>query len=452
MHGYGRAGDSRGSLGESILSSPRSAAPGVEAINRFVRNESELFAEQVPLREIASAAGTPCYVYSAGAIRTRFAMLANAFDSVSHRIHFAMKANSNLSVLRLLQGLGAGVDIVSGGELYRARVAGFASRDVVFSGVGKSVREIETALEEGVGLINVESEAELLVVDHVAARLGVIAPIALRINPEVTVETPHAYIRTGEKGQKFGIPRDDVARLATLISTLKHVKLRGVGMHLGSQIANADPMRAALPRLLDAVATVRAAGHTLEYMDVGGGLAVAYGENDSDADLEDYATLVRQAASDTGLTLLLEPGRYIVADAGLLLTEVVFRKHSAGKDFVITDAGMNDLVRPALYQAFHAIEPVRNESRTIVADVVGPICESGDCFARDRLMADVSAGDLLAIRTSGAYGYTMASNYNSRPRPAEVLVDENRFAIATERERNEDLVRLERANLQWRTV
>jgi len=418
----------------------------------FPRREGVLCVEGVPLPAIAAAAGTPCYVYSAGSIRARYARLSAAFDGVPHHIHFAMKANSNLSVLRLLQELGAGVDIVSGGELYRARVAGFAASDVVFSGVGKSIREIESALEDGVGLINVESEPELIAIDAVANRLGAIASVALRVNPEVTVDTPHAYIKTGEKGQKFGIPRDDVARIARLIRELPHVRLRGVGMHLGSQIANADPMRDALPRLLEAIVTVRAEGHAIEFMDVGGGLAVAYGPGDVEADVESYARLVREAALETGLTLLLEPGRFIVADAGVLLTQVLFRKHAAGKDFVVTDAGMSDLVRPALYQAYHAIEAVQETTGVVTADVVGPICESGDFFAKDRVMPDSHAGALLAIRTAGAYGYTMASNYNSRPRPAEVLVDADRFAIITERERYEDLVRLERAHLQWRTA
>lgn len=438
-------------MGSGVLTPPAAAPDDASAV-AFARHAGVLHVEAVPLPVIAAAAGTPCYVYSANAIRARYHRLDAAFAGVPHRIHFAMKANSNFSVLRLLLELGAGVDIVSGGELYRARVAGFAARDVVFSGVGKSVREIERALEDGVGLINVESEAELLTIDAIAERLGVVASIAIRVNPEVTVETPHAYIRTGEKGQKFGIPRDDVERLAKLILDLPHLRLRGIGMHLGSQIANADPMRDALPRLLDAIATARAEGHAIEFMDVGGGLAVAYGPGDVEADVDGYAQLVREAAQATGLTLLLEPGRFIVADAGVLLTEVLFRKHAAGKDFVVTDAGMSDLVRPALYQAYHSIDAVRDAIGTVTADVVGPICESGDFFARARELPDVHAGDLLAIRTAGAYGYTMASNYNSRPRPAEVLVDGDRFAVITDRERYEDLVRLEHAHLQWRTT
>ncbi|HYW31354.1 MAG TPA: hypothetical protein VE869_07615, partial [Gemmatimonas sp.] len=238
--------------------------------------------------------------------------------------------------------------------------------------------------------------------------------------------------------------------MAELARALPAVRLLGVGMHLGSQITNADPMRDALPRLLEAVATVRQAGHALEYIDVGGGLAVPYEPHEAEADLDDYARSVREAALSTGLTLLLEPGRYIVADAGLLLTEVLFRKHAAGKDFVVTDAGMSDLVRPALYQAYHGIEAVVDTGGSVTADVVGPICESGDFFAKDRALPDVQAGALLAVRTAGAYGYTMASNYNSRARPAEVLVDADRFAVVTERERYEDLVRLELAHLHWR--
>jgi diaminopimelate decarboxylase len=418
----------------------------------FTRERGVLFAEDVPLPAIAEDVGTPCYVYTANTIRARFNALDAAFAGAPHHIHFAMKANSSLAVLRILQELGAGVDIVSGGELFRAREAGFTGRDIVFSGVGKTVREIEQALDEEVRLINVESEAELLTIDAVAAGRDVRAPIAIRVNPEVTVDTPHAYIRTGEKGQKFGIPRDDVERIALLARDLPHVVLKGLGMHLGSQIANADPMRDALPRLLDVVRRVRAQGHPLEYLDVGGGLAVPYAPGEPTADIRDYADLILSATRDLGLHLLLEPGRFIVADAGVLLTRVLYRKHAAGKDFIVTDAGMNDLVRPALYQAFHDIEPVVTTGGSVTADVVGPICESGDFYAKDRTLPDVQAGDLLAVRTAGAYGYTMASNYNSRPRPAEVLVERGRYAVITERERLEDLVRLERAHLQWRSA
>lgn len=417
----------------------------------FTRIGGAVYAENVPLSVIAADVGTPCYVYSANTIRRRYATLEHAFSNVPHHIHFAMKANSNLSILRLLQELGAGVDIVSGGELFRAREAGFGGSDVVFSGVGKTRREIEQALDDRVLMINVESEAELFAIDAIAAQRGVVAPVAIRVNPEVTVNTPHEYIKTGEKGQKFGIPRDDVPRVAANILELQHVQLKGIGMHLGSQISNADPMRDALPRLLAVIAEVRAQGHALEYMDVGGGLAVPYEPHDVAADVYDYATLVSDAVRETGLQLMLEPGRFLVADAGVLLTEVLYRKHAAGKDFIVTDAGMNDLMRPALYKAFHQIDPVIETDGDVTADIVGPICESGDFYAKDRTLPNVQAGQLLVVRTAGAYGYTMSSNYNSRPRPAEVLVDGDRFAVITERERYEDLVRLERAHLQWRT-
>ena len=416
------------------------------------RQGGDLYAEGVPMTVVATAVGTPCYVYSANTIRARYQRLVSAFHETSPRIHYAMKANSSLAILRLLREMGAGVDIVSGGELYRARAAGYTGADIVFSGVGKTVEEIGQALDASVLLINVESEAELLTIDAVARARGVVAPIAIRVNPEVTVETPHAYIRTGEKGQKFGIPRDDVERIAALALSLRNVALRGLGMHLGSQIANADPMRDAIPRLLEVVDRVRAQGHALRFLDVGGGVAVPYAPGEQSADVEDYAALVESTTRETGLQLLLEPGRFLVAEAGVLLTTVLYRKHAAGKDFVVTDAGMNDLMRPALYQAYHAIEAVTDAPGEVTADVVGPICESGDFFAKDRQLADVHAGELLAIRATGAYGFSMASNYNSRPRPAEVLVDGARFAIITERERYEDLVRLEQAHLQWRSA
>ncbi len=423
-----------------------------EQAEAFGRRNGLLHAEGVSLEAIADAVGTPCYVYCAQTIAARFARLERAFAGVPHRIHFAMKANSNRAVLERLQQLGAGADIVSGGELFRARAAGFQGRDIVFSGVGKTVAEMNQALDEQVLLINVESEAELVAIDAVAGARGMVAPVAIRVNPEVTVETPHAYIKTGEKGQKFGIPRDDVERIAALAMSLPHVALRGLGMHLGSQIANAEPLRNALPRLLDVLAQVRAQGHAISHLDVGGGLAVPYEPGEPLADVEDYARLIIEATRALDVQLVLEPGRFLVADSGALLMRVLYRKHAAGKDFVVTDAGMNDLMRPSLYQAYHNIVPVRDVPSTVTADVVGPICESGDFYAKDRTMANVQAGDLLVVQTAGAYGFTMASNYNSRPRPAEVLVDGTQFALATEREQLEDLVRRERAHLQWRSA
>ncbi|MEO7360286.1 MAG: diaminopimelate decarboxylase, partial [Gemmatimonadaceae bacterium] len=297
----------------------------------FARRDGVMYVEGVSLPTIAASVGTPVYVYSANTIRARYNRLEQAFAGVPHHIHFAMKANSNLSVLRLLQELGAGVDIVSGGELYRANEAGFGGNDVVFSGVGKTARELELALEHRVLLINVESEAELYALNAVAEKRGVVAGVAIRVNPEVTVDTPHEYISTGQKGAKFGIPIDDVARIANVITELPHVKLLGLGMHLGSQIATVDPMRDALPRLLAVIDTVRKLDHELQFMDVGGGLSVPY-EGEAEADIEGYAQVVSEAVRGTGLELLLEPGRFLVAESGVLLTEVLYRKHAAGKD------------------------------------------------------------------------------------------------------------------------
>jgi diaminopimelate decarboxylase len=442
-------------VGQGVLevtaSAPGNMESAIAGVSGFSRRAGVMYAEGVPLPAIAASVGTPTYVYSANTIRARYDRLEKAFAGVPHHIHFAMKANSNLSVLRLLQEMGAGVDIVSGGELYRAREAGFGGGDVVFSGVGKTARELDLALEHRVLLVNVESEAELYALNAVAEQRDVVAGVAIRVNPEVMVNTPHEYISTGQKGQKFGIPIDDVSRIAAIVRDLSHVKLLGLGMHLGSQIATVDPMRDALPRLLGAIAEVRAQGHQLQYMDVGGGLSVPY-EGEAEADIDGYARVVADAVKETGLHLLLEPGRFLVAESGVLLTQVLYRKHSAGKDFVVTDAGMSDLMRPALYRAYHHIEAVVESASTVTADVVGPICESGDFFAKERVMGDVGAGELLAIQTAGAYGYAMASNYNSRPRPAEVLVDGDRYAVVTERERFEDLVRLERAHLQWRNT
>lgn len=434
-------------MGEGVLT------PG------FVRVDGEMFAEGVPLERIAAAVGTPTYVYSAGRIREQYRRLESALmaalPDIPHRIHFSVKANSNLAVLRTLQEMGAGVDIVSAGELYRAREAGFGGADVVFSGVGKTAEELSQALTDQVLFINVESEGELLVLDAVAEARGVVAPVTLRINPEVTVESPHAYIRTGEKGHKFGIPYDDAEHVALLAHSLRNVRLVGLDMHIGSQISTWAPYEDALTRIKPLIATLRAAGiDTLQWLDIGGGLGVTY-EDEAPADLERFAAGVAASVRGLGLSLVFEPGRFLVAEAGVLLARVLYRKRSGGKEYIITDAGMNDLVRPSHYQAYHRIDVVRepaNDGAVVVADVVGPVCESGDFLALAREMPDVEPGALLAVQTTGAYGFVMASNYNSRPRPAEVLVEGDCFAIVTERERLEDLVRLERAHLQWRNV
>jgi diaminopimelate decarboxylase len=427
-------------VGESVLTEALARAGGV------------MRCEDVPLPQVAEAVGTPTYVYSTAAVRHQYRALDQALGAVPHRIHYSVKANGNLAVLRLLQTLGAGVDIVSGGELYRARLAGFQGGDVVFSGVGKTAEEIRQALRGRVRLINIESEPELQVVAAEAKKLGVTAPVALRVNPEVDVSSPHAYIKTGERGTKFGISYSEVRELAKQVQRLPSVRLDGLDMHLGSQIAGMAPFAAGIDRLLVLYDELRTDGFdTLRYLDAGGGLAVAY-DDETPTDACEFAAVVAAAVAPTGLTLLVEPGRFLVGNSGVLLTRVLYRKQTGGKTYIITDAGMNDLLRPSHYGAYHGIEPAitpESDARTTV-DVVGPVCESGDFFAIDRDLADVGAGDLLVIRSAGAYGYVMASNYNARPKPAEVLVDRNRFALVTARETYDDLVRLEQSNPVWK--
>ncbi len=429
---------------------------GVLAPVAFPRTgDGGLACEGVSLSRIAEAAGTPAYVYSAASIRGQYEKLARALLGVPHRVHYSVKANSNLAVLALLRELGAGVDIVSGGELHRALAAGFTGPDVVFSGVGKTEREIREALSADVRFLNVESEGELRVIDRVARELGLRAPVALRVNPEVSVSTPHPYTRTGERGNKFGIEFAEAVTVAHLALDLAGVRLVGFDMHIGSQVSSVEPYLDGLGRLLELVRHMRGAGATeLAVLDLGGGFAVTY-EDEIESDLHGFAELVRPAVENTGLELVLEPGRFLVGNAGLLLTRVLYRKRSGGKEFVITDAGMTELLRPSHYNAFHRIESVgerRGRRSRVVADVVGPVCESGDFFALDRELEDVAPGELLAIHSAGAYGYVMASNYNSRPRPAEVLVDDDRFAIVTEREAYEQLIARESATPAWRTV
>ncbi|HEY7877736.1 MAG TPA: diaminopimelate decarboxylase, partial [Gemmatimonadaceae bacterium] len=395
-------------MGQSVLSAG------------FAQADGTLACEGVPLEAIARDVGTPVYVYSSGAIREQYARLDRALAPVPHRLHYSVKANSNLAVLALLRSLGAGVDIVSGGELYRAIHAGFAATDIVFSGVGKTEPELREALATGILLVNVESEGELRLLDRVAADMGLTAPVALRVNPEVAVETPHRYTHTGARGDKFGVSFEHALTVARLAATLPHTRLLGLDMHIGSQVSRVESYRDGLLRLLELVDALRAAGApALRYLDIGGGMAVTY-DAEPPIDLDAFAAAILPLVAASGLALIVEPGRYVIANAGVLLTRVLYRKHGGGREFIITDAGMNDLLRPSHYNAYHRIEAVRPPpspgGARVRADIVGPVCESGDFFALDREVDDAQPGDLLAIQSAGAYGFAMASNYNTRPR------------------------------------
>lgn len=432
-------GHGRGGMGESVLSAG------------FPRLAGTLRCEGVSLETIAESAGTPSYVYSAATIRNRYELLAETLAPVPHRVHYTLKANSCGAILRILRELGAGAEVVSGGELFRARRAGFSGSEIIFGGVGKTERELVEALDAGVLLVNVESEAELLLLDRLAAQRRVVAPVSIRVNPEITVDAAHHYIRTGEKGHKFGVPFDEALRVAERATAARSVRLLGLDMHLGSQLSRVDPYRIGTERLVEIASALRARGiDTLRYLDIGGGLGVRY-DTEEPPDLARFAKHVLPVVESTGLQLIMEPGRFIVGNAGVLLTRVLYRKHSGGKNYVITDAGMTELLRPSHYGAFHRIEAVRSRTERTRADVVGPVCESGDFLALDRELEDVSPGDVLAVFDVGAYGFVMASNYNSRLRGAEIVVDGDRFAVVTEREQYADLVAKELDHPEWRS-
>jgi len=418
----------------------------------FTRLGGRLHCEGVALDTLAEAAGTPAYVYSATAIREQYQRLDAALSPVPHRIHYACKANASLGLLALLRGLGSRIDVVSGGELFRARAAGFAPEDIIFGGVGKSPHELREAIEAEVHVISVESETELRQLDQLAAECGRVARVGIRVNPEVTVETFHEYIKTGEKGGKFGVPFDDAHTVARVASTLSHVRLVAIGMHIGSQLTDLAAYRDGIARLEGLIEALRAEGvSTLEFVDIGGGLYVPYGE-EAPADLASYTAIVIPAVQRLGLTLIVEPGRFLVAESGALLARVLYRKRSGGRDILVTDAGMNDLLRPSHYDAYHRIEAVHAVPGRGRFDVVGPVCESGDFLALDRELEDVAPGALLCVFTAGAYGMCMASNYNARPRAIEVLVDGSRWAVIAARETYEDLVRRESLEPTWRNA
>jgi diaminopimelate decarboxylase len=413
----------------------------------FGRSDSLLHCDQVPLTKLARQFGTPLYVYSASAIRERMRAFQNAFERVPHTVCYSVKANSNLSILRLLDDEGCGFDIVSGGELARVlNVNRRAAKSVVFSGVGKTSAEMGEALRAGILLFNVESESEMSALAQCAARAKKTAPVALRVNPDVGANT-HPYISTGLHQHKFGVPIREARGLYARAGGSKHLKMRGVSVHIGSQITEIDPFRLAMERVAELVRQLRSDGHPIEYVDAGGGLGISYESSPPDfgTKVAQYANAVTGPLHGLDVHLLLEPGRSIVGPAGALITSILYRKSNDGKKFLVLDAAMNDLLRPALYNAHHEIAPVRmQDGASEITDVVGPICESGDAFARDRELPVVGEGDLLAILDVGAYGMSLASNYNSRPRAAEVLVDGKRGRVIRKRESVPDLMRGEK--------
>lgn len=417
----------------------------------FTRRDGELHAEDVPLRHIAAEVGTPAYVYSAETMRERVRRLETALAGIPHRVHFAAKANSSGGVLRTLRDAGAGVDVVSGGELFKAIRAGFRPQtDIIFGGVGKTRREIGEAIAVGVKLLNVESEAELRLASEWAVELGKTVAVGIRVNPDVEVETAHEYIATGDKEHKFGVPLDDAARVARVAMALPGLSLQGLHMHVGSQLYSYAAYREGAAKLVELARTLRAEGAPVRYLDLGGGLPVPYAPTEAEPDVAAYADVMREAVTALGdVELLLEHGRYLVAASGVLVTEVLYRKHNGGVDFVVCDAGMTELIRPSHYDAYHHVEPVGAVQGQVTADVVGPVCESGDFLAVARSLPDVQPGDLLAIHTVGAYGSAMASRYNARPLAAEVLVDGNRWAVVTQPEDYTDLVRQDVESPLW---
>jgi diaminopimelate decarboxylase len=416
----------------------------------FRRGEtSTLHCEDVPLSKLAERYGTPLYVYSATAILERLAIFQTGFRQVPHTVCYSVKANSNLNILRLLARQGCGFDLVSGGELERVLEAERrAAKRVVFSGVGKSREEMTAALKAGILLFNVESESELWALAECATQSRIVARIALRVNPDVAAET-HPYISTGLRKHKFGVPIRNARELYAKASAARYLKVAGVSVHIGSQITDVTPFAEAIDRVAALVRELRSDGHSIDYVDTGGGLGIDYQAPISDFSdcVKRYARAITNPLRGLKVHLLLEPGRSIVGPAGALLTSVVYRKENGGKHFLVVDAAMNDLIRPALYGAYHEIVPVvrsavqskASASRTEPVDVVGPVCESGDFFARDRELPRVEEGDLLAILDVGAYGMALASNYNSRPRPAEILVRGKSAKVIRRRETWRDL-------------
>ena len=412
----------------------------------FVYRNQELCCEQVPLTALAEKFGTPLYVYSASTIRERFRTFDRAFSGMRHTVCFSVKANSSLAILGLLRRVGAGFDVVSGGELARVlKVDRHAASDVVFSGVGKTTDEITAALRAGILMFNVESESELAVLARCAAQTRKTARVALRVNPHVETET-HPYISTGLREHKFGVALEQAREIYRRMAQEKYLEAAGVSVHIGSQIIDNEPFRQTILRVAELARQLNADGHRIRYVDAGGGLGISYqGKDDFGPRVQAYAQALIKPLRGLKVHLLLEPGRSVVGPAGALLTRVLYIKTNDHKRFVVVDAAMNDLLRPALYSAYHEIVAVADhDHRHEEVDIVGPVCETGDFFARDRMMPMLSEGELLAVLDTGAYGMSLASNYNTRGRPAEVLVEEAKARLIRRRETAQDMMRGER--------
>lgn len=414
-------------------------------MHHFEYRQGEMFAEAVPLKKIAKEVGTPAYVYSLATLKRHFRVFDQAFKAVRHIVCFSVKANSNIALLKAFAKEGSGFDIVSGGELFRALKAGGDPQKIVFSGVGKKREEIEYALDAGILMFNVESEDELTALNEIAGAVGKKAPVSLRINPDVDPQT-HPYISTGMKKSKFGLEIKRSAENYRKAASLPHLEVVGVDCHIGSQLTSVSPFVDALARVREyldrvLVGSLKKEGAAIRYLDLGGGLGISY-KDETPPSPQEYADAIIRGLEGLDVTLILEPGRVIVGNAGIFLTEVQYVKETDEKSFVIVDGGMNHLIRPALYGSYQAIQSVvQGNGETIVADVVGPICESGDFFAKDREIARQKRGDLLAVMSAGAYGFTMASNYNSFPKPPEILVDGDEYYVIRSRETLDDLIR-----------
>ncbi|MCV0368243.1 diaminopimelate decarboxylase [Filomicrobium sp.] len=415
-------------------------------MHHFAYRDGVLTAEGVSLVDIAEAVGTPFYCYSTATLTRHYEVLSQAFDGQNALICYAVKANSNQAVLATMARLGAGMDVVSEGELRRARAAGVPASKIIFAGVGKTRSEMAYALSEGILGFNVESEPELLALSDVAAEMGLRAPVAIRVNPDVDAGT-HAKISTGKAENKFGVPFAAAPELYAKAAKLPGIEITGVHMHIGSQITDLAPFRAAFARMHELVVMLRAAGHNLRHLDIGGGLGIPYrGTNDTPPHPDEYARVVREALGDLGLKVVLEPGRMIVGNAGVLVTRVIYVKEGSDKTFTIVDGAMNDLIRPTLYEAYHDIWPVleaRAQNPAVMQDVVGPVCETGDFLAEDRKLPLLQPDDLIAVMSAGAYGAVMSSTYNSRLLIPEVMVSGDAYAVIRSRPTYDDLIAMD---------